>query len=161
MDKIVVGIDGSENSLAALRWALDLAERAVVPLHAVTVWEQPVNYGAVPPVGAPAMTYGAMSTEPDEEVRNALRDEARQTLAEALRACGAEGRSVEVRTSDVEGHAGPVLTEMAREGDLLVVGRSGHGALVGMLLGSVAQHVAGHSACPVVTVPGAGSAGTS
>ena len=159
MDKIVVGIDGSENSLAALRWALDLAERTAVPLDAVTVWEQPVNYGAVPPVGAPAMTYGAMATEPDEEVRHAIRDEARQTLANALRACGAESRSVEVRTHDVEGHAGPVLTEMAGKDDLLVVGRSGHGALVGMLMGSVAQHVAGHSACPVVTVPGARAAG--
>jgi nucleotide-binding universal stress UspA family protein len=53
----------------------------------------------------------------------------------------------------VEGkHAAEVLIERSEEADLLVVGSRGHGGFVGMLLGSVTQHLVAHANCPVVIV---------
>lgn len=155
MDKIVVGLDGSARSCAALRWALDHAQRVAAPVDVVAVWEQPVNYGAIPPVGAPAMTYAGVAAEPVDDVREALRNEALHRIDEALAGCSDLTQGVEVRRHEVEGHAGPALAEMARGASVLVVGRSGHGPFVGLLMGSVAQHVSGHAPCPVVIVPGA------
>jgi nucleotide-binding universal stress UspA family protein len=47
-----------------------------------------------------------------------------------------------------------VLLKAAEGADLLVVGSRGHGGFAGMLLGSVSEHVAAHSPCPVVVVHG-------
>jgi nucleotide-binding universal stress UspA family protein len=50
------------------------------------------------------------------------------------------------------GHSAPVLISESEHADLLVVGSHGHGALTGMLLGSVSVHCVSHAACPVVVV---------
>ncbi|HTZ07910.1 MAG TPA: universal stress protein, partial [Acidimicrobiales bacterium] len=73
-----------------------------------------------------------------------LRDTVRQVLG--------ENPEVPVRLVVREGHPAPVLIDEAGGADLLVVGSRGHGAFMGMVLGSVSEHCVSHAPCPVVVV---------
>ncbi|MGA0075455.1 MAG: universal stress protein, partial [Ilumatobacteraceae bacterium] len=64
-----------------------------------------------------------------------------------------ETRKVAVTSRVVQGAPATALLQAAKNTDLLVIGRRGHGGFMGLLLGSVAQHVAHHAPCPVVLVP--------
>jgi nucleotide-binding universal stress UspA family protein len=64
-----------------------------------------------------------------------------------------ETREVAVASRVVQGAPATTLLQAAKNTDLLVIGRRGHGGFMGLLLGSVAQHVAHHAPCPVVLVP--------
>ncbi|MDR7299972.1 universal stress protein [Haloactinomyces albus] len=134
---IVVGIDGSRPSTAALHWALGQAELTGAGIEAITAWEYPAFYswegGAVPP----REFEGAASITVENTVDTAL-DE--------------RGSSVPVRTRVVQGNSAQALLEAAENAELLVVGSRGHGGFVGALLGSVSQKCAQHSKCPVVIV---------
>ncbi len=136
-NRIVVGIDGSQSSTAALDWALGQAELTGASVEAITAWEYPAFYswegGTVPP----REFEGAASVTVETTVESAL-----------------EGRptSTPVRTRVVQGHSAQVLLEAAEQAELLVVGSRGHGGFVGALLGSVSQKCAHHSPCPVVIV---------
>jgi nucleotide-binding universal stress UspA family protein len=132
---IVVGVDGSEASAEALRWAAGQAEQTGARLQVITAWRQPVPYG-VP------VDYS------DVDFEKEARRKAETVLAEVL---GSEP-VVPVETQVSEGHAAPILVDAARGADLLVVGSHGHGAFVGMLLGSTSQHCAQHASCPIVIV---------
>ncbi|MFI1564804.1 universal stress protein [Streptomyces sp. NPDC020490] len=132
---IVVGVDGSESSRAALRWAARQAELTGAELRPVQAWRLP------PALGMPA-GYGEADFE--EQARDSLR----LTVEEVL----GEHPGVPVTPQVVEGHPAAVLTEAAEHAGLLVVGSHGHGAFAGMLLGSVSQHCVQHAACPVLVV---------
>jgi nucleotide-binding universal stress UspA family protein len=138
---IVVGVDRSESSLAALRWAVRQAELTGAPLEIVSAWEWPVSYSGwetpVPPDYDPA-------------------DEAKRQLDKAASAVLTPGDAIEVRRSVIEGHAAPVLEALSKTADLLVVGTQGHREFVGMLLGSVSEHYVTHCHCPVVVTRGIG-----
>jgi len=133
---IVVGVDGSEPSRRALRWAAEQAGRTGAELNVVTTWEYPTTFGWAPPYPA--------GFDPEGDTRNALQD----TVDDVL---GPEP-AVAVRLTVLEGHPAPVLIDEARHAELLVVGSRGHGAFLGMFLGSVSEHCASHAACPVVVV---------
>jgi len=133
-NRIVVGIDGSPCSIAALQWGAEEARIRNAELVAVHVWHLP--YVGVPGLSPPY---------PKDE----FRDLARRVLEEATAQIPA---AADARMEVVEGHAGAVLTDMSREASLLVVGSHGHGVMPGTLLGSVAHRVAMHAACPVVIV---------
>ncbi|HEY2075372.1 MAG TPA: universal stress protein [Streptosporangiaceae bacterium] len=137
--RIVVGVDGSESSLAALRWAVRQAELTGAPLEAVSAWEWPVSYSGwetpMPPDYDPA-------------------DEAQRQLDKAVSAALTPADAIEVRRSVIEGHAAPVLEALSKTADLVVVGSHGHGEFAGMLLGSVSEHCATHCHCPVVVIRG-------
>jgi nucleotide-binding universal stress UspA family protein len=139
MRKIVVGIDGSDGSRAALRWAHAEAELRRCPLEVVTAWQFPVMtslpaFGAVPP--------------PDD-----LSGEAQASLEAILRDEGvASTDGVPVTATVAEGSATAALLAAAADADLLVVGSRGHGGFTGLLLGSVSQQCTSHSPCPVVVV---------
>lgn len=141
MQRILVGVDGSAGSNAALAWALDEARAHAATLVVVHAWQPPVVYGsgfAPAPVVPPDTAY---------------EDAARAVLDEALsRVIGPEP-GVTIEKHLVEGAAGEVIVTLASECDLLVVGSRGHGNLMGMLLGSVSQHCAHHAHIPVVIVP--------
>jgi nucleotide-binding universal stress UspA family protein len=132
---IVVGIDGSDVSKDALRWAAHQAQLTGAGLHVVMTWEFPaLAYMAAIPEG--------INWEKDtEKVLDS-------TLAEVL------GSSSEIKITKevVEGHPAPVLLDRAANAELLVVGSRGHGAFTGMLIGSVSEHVVSHARCPVVVV---------
>jgi nucleotide-binding universal stress UspA family protein len=153
-ERIVVGVDGSPPSVEALRWAARHA--AAVPgavIEVVTVCEQTMTYGAVPPAAAPGLVPATAAGRPDE-LDDALAAEARRAAEQAVVVAGLHQAGLSVRTTQLTGHPASVLVDASRGADLLVIGPSGHGALVGLLLGSVATHLITHASCPVVVVRG-------
>ena len=133
---IVVGVDGSDPSKRALRWAADQAKLTGAKLKVVTSWEYPPTLGWAPPYPS--------DFDPNEDARKALQE----TIDAVL---GPEA-AVVAQAEVTEGHPAFVLTEAARGAELLVVGSRGHGAFAGMLLGSVSEYCAAHAPCPVVVV---------
>ena len=137
-ESIVVGLDGSDGSFRALDQAMQLAALTHAAVHAVLVEEH-----------LPA--YAATVSEVDEEVEfeneyyKGVQAEARKRAAARTAII-----SFEVR----RGHAAEELTNAAqlRNADLLVIGHRGHSRLRHMLLGSTADRVVEHAACPVLVV---------
>ncbi len=142
--RIVVGVDGSDQSRAALRWALRQAELTGAAVHAVIAWHYPVMAGgyAWAPVSAmDATDFGEIAAK---------------TLAEVIADEADPASSVRVGTSVTEGNAAQVLLEAAKGAELLVIGSRGHGGFTGTLLGSVSQHCSHLSPCPIVIIRGKG-----
>ena len=136
--RIVAGVDGSDSSKQALRWAVRQAELTGGVVLAVTAWDYPQFHGALgwlPP------------TRSDEA---ALESRAREDLTRVVEETVGPQPPVEVRTEAQYGTAASVLLRAAREASLLVVGSRGLGGFAGLLPGSVAQHCAQHADCPVV-----------
>jgi nucleotide-binding universal stress UspA family protein len=138
MARIVVGIDGSENSVRALRWALEEARLRGATIDAVAAWSYP--YVVVPGAIVPAQPLADQAVDAQEHLD--------RVLAEV----GVDGQDVSVNPIVTEGGAANALVEAAQDADLVVVGSRGHGALRS-LLGSVSQEVLHHSPCPVVVIP--------
>jgi nucleotide-binding universal stress UspA family protein len=136
-ERVVVGIDGSTQSRAALHWAVAYAQRIGAEVHAVAVWHEPLQFG-----------LGGISRVPDRE----FEDEARGWLAEALPS-GTDASGVQVETHIRRGDPATVLLDHALRADLLVVGNRGRGGLAGAMMGSVALRTAHHAHCPVVLIP--------
>ncbi|TQF06349.1 universal stress protein [Kitasatospora acidiphila] len=134
--RVVVGIDGSPSSRAALRWAVRYAERIGGTIDAVGAIEVPMDYGW----GAPAV-----DTRMDEELARRNFD---TELAETL---GGQP-PVPVQRLMVRGNPADALISAADGADVLVVGNRGRGAFARALLGSVSQRCAVHASCPVVIV---------
>jgi nucleotide-binding universal stress UspA family protein len=132
--RIVVGVDGSPASVAALRWAIVQAELTSAEVQAVTSWQTPGQYG---------FEYAAVPAD--------WPDLARRTLADAIREAG-DGSPLDVSSLVLEGHPAHVLVEVSLGAQLLVVGSRGHGGFAGMLLGSVSEYVIAHASCPVLVV---------
>jgi len=133
---IVVGVDGSEPSIEALKWAAHQARLTGAALEVIATWEYPTSLGwspAWPPDWDPAGV-------------------ATKALGEVIEKVLGRDADLEIRQRVIEGNAAPALVSAARHADLLVVGSRGHGAFAGMLLGSVSEHCATHSPCPVVII---------
>ena len=137
---IVVGVDGSDTSLDALRWARDEAARRGASLHLVHAWSYPY-------VGDVA---GMAAYVPDDANMEA---NARAVLDDAVALATEGGDPPAVTTSVVHGAATQVLLDASAGADLLVVGSHGRGGFAGLLLGSVSQQCAHHATCPLVIVP--------
>jgi nucleotide-binding universal stress UspA family protein len=131
--RIVVGVDGSDASLDAIRWALRQAQLTNSELEAVTSWTVPNQFAEL--VADPIDWDG----------------QAKALLEEALAAVPIES-DVQITRTALQGHPAQVLTGASESADLLVVGSRGHGGFAGMLLGSVSAHVSAHAHCPVVVV---------
>jgi nucleotide-binding universal stress UspA family protein len=143
--RVVVGVDGSAGSLAALRWAAQEASLRGVGVHVVMAWQRQRAYGSANVFGV-----GMDPTfDTEESLASAAAEQAVQ-LAEETR----KERDVPMTWATVEGHPAMALLAVVEEGDILVVGSRGHGGFVGALLGSVGQHVVAHARCPVVVIPG-------
>jgi nucleotide-binding universal stress UspA family protein len=159
MTVIVVGVDGSEGSDDALRWALAEARLRGAPLRAVHVYQSP----RVPVMGPGLGTAGglpdpAVLTEKSAELTQAAETDAQNLIEEALRRVGGGSlEGLEIERSAVEGAPAQTLIESARDADLLVLGSRGRGGFLGLLLGSVSQQCAQHPPCPVVILPPEGT----
>jgi nucleotide-binding universal stress UspA family protein len=133
--RVVVGVDGSEPSLAAVAWAAEEAELRGATLEAVLAW----TYLDQPGDG----TFRPDYTESD----------ARQFLEAALdQALGHRGAPSAARVEPVLVCDNPARALLGRSdgADLIVVGHRGRGGFAGMRLGSVSQNVASHATGPVV-----------
>ena len=138
---VVVGVDGSEGSARALRWAFEEARRRGARLQAVFAWSYLDQ-----PEGRFDAAYGE--------------DDAGRQLDEALDAVAGDFDDVDVERVVVCDLAARALLDASRDADLLVVGSRGVGGFKGLLLGSVGQQVVQHAPCPVVVVPGDERAGS-
>ena len=140
--RIVVGVDSSPSSRAALAWAVRQAGLTGATVEAVTAWHHPVMAGGVP-IG--------LTGEPDNsDYREWAASALNQTIKQTV---GPDG-PVRVSATVREGNAAQVLVEAADGADLLVVGSRGHGGFAEALLGSVGQACVHHAECPVVIVRG-------
>ncbi len=136
--RIVVGVDGSEPSKAALRWAIRQAKLTGSVVEAVTAWRYSPGYGMAP----------APDTAAD------LEGDAETALIVALGEVSGLAPDVKVCPRVVQGPAAEVLVRAAAGASLLVVGSRGHGGLAAALLGSVSQHCVQHARCPVLVMHG-------
>jgi nucleotide-binding universal stress UspA family protein len=135
---VVVGIDGSPASHAALQWAVEDARRRGCPVDVISAWH-PDYGGMIGPV--PAEVLMAMSPQ-------AMKDAAQKALDGAVH--GFEG--VEIRRILVEGDPRDALTKASEEAELLVVGSRGRNTVVEVVLGSVSSYCVHHASCPVVVI---------
>ena len=133
--RIVVGVDGSVPSVAALAWAVRQARLTGAAVEAVIAWEFPATYGY------PAPALGVNWEELAE-----------RAVADAIGKVRSSAGQVEIRYKAVEGNAAQALVDASAGADLLVVGSRGHGGFVEALLGSVGQHCVHHATCPVVVI---------
>jgi nucleotide-binding universal stress UspA family protein len=150
MDPIVVGIDGSSASRAALRWALAEARLRSAPLRVVHSWTPPYGSAAI---GLDPTIEPMMGPAYDPELLETVRTGAESILGTELAELSAESQGLEIEPVLFEGPPAEALVAQAENAQLLVVGSRGHGGLTGLLLGSVSQHVAQHAPCPLVIVP--------
>lgn len=132
---IVVGVDGSEGSVEALRWAARMAPVLGARIRAVGAWEYPPEYAGYVPIG---------SDNFDEITRKRAEAAVREAFGDDL----PEG----LTTSVVFGHPSRVLVEESEDAAMLVVGRRGHGGFRGLLLGSVSAACVSHAHCPVLVI---------
>jgi nucleotide-binding universal stress UspA family protein len=141
MEKIVVGVDGSDASKDALRWAVEDARARGAEVVALCAYEVPVpapDAAPAPPVDLPALVAEAHAN-------------AQQLATEIVDEVVGNAASVDVAPIAVEEAPAKALLDASRDADLLVVGSHGHG-LSGLFLGSVSLECAQHAACPVVIV---------
>ena len=135
--RIVVGVDGSASSKAALAWAVRQAALTGAEVDAVCAWQIPAAYG-----------YGYAMTLAIPDLEKAAASELNQAIAEVT----GPAPEVEIRPLVVQDNPAQALLDCAKGADLLVVGNRGHGGFTGALLGSVGQHCAHHAQCPVVII---------
>ncbi|MEU2225961.1 universal stress protein [Streptomyces sp. NPDC018347] len=129
---ITAGVDGTEESLAALDWAAREAVRRELPLRVVHAWR-----------------YAEALAAADRDTQRGWVSEG---VAEAVRTVTERHPGLAVTTDVVEAGAGHALAEAAAGAEMLVLGSRGHGPVVGFLLGSVGRHVIAEAARPVVLV---------
>lgn len=134
--RVVVGVDGSPSSQAALRWAVRYAGLVSGKVEVVTAWDLP---------GAASWSAPAVDADFDEE-------EAERRLVEEVRSVLGEDGASGVHERLVRGDPAEVLVDAAEGADVLVVGSRGRGGFRRALLGSVSQQVALHAPCPVTIV---------
>ncbi|MFF5013138.1 universal stress protein [Streptomyces sp. NPDC001165] len=135
--RIVVGVGEHPEHSAAVRFALEEAQRRRVPLEAVRAWRRT----------APATTDQALPTVESARLPD------RQAAEELDEALGDAPADVEIHPRTAEGHARKVLLDASHGADLLVIGAHRRGDRFGLQLGRVAHTVLHHSACPVAVVP--------
>ncbi|MGE5289137.1 MAG: universal stress protein [Micromonosporaceae bacterium] len=139
--RVIVGVDGSPHSAAALAWAATDAQLRATELAVITV------YGRNTPRPEP----GGITPAPPGAPEQACRD----MQARLLRSLPADVTPL-VTSRVLPGDPARVLTQAAETDDVLVVGTRGRSRLRSLLLGSVAQGCAERSPCPVVVIPAAG-----
>lgn len=137
LDRIVVAVDGSENSLAALRWAADLGEQSgaeVIAVHALGLLER----------------FDTDEREPSQPHREEIQHRFETMWCEPL-----DRPEVRCRRLMRDGNPVSVILSVAEEedADLLVVGSRGLGGYPELLLGSTSTQVAQRSSRPVTIVP--------
>lgn len=135
--RIVVGVDGTGQSLRALVFALNEARLRSGTVVAVIVWHEPHSAHSL-----------AAAIDP-----KTFADSATATLERALWDVRVDEWAVPLERHVIRGAPGDVLLQVAVDAALLTIGSSGRSGLTGVLRGSVAQQLVHHATCPVVVVP--------
>jgi nucleotide-binding universal stress UspA family protein len=139
MRSVLAGVDGSEDSRTALRWAAVLADALRLPLRVLWAWQYPID--AVLTVGKIELPSPVRF---DELVERQLSDLVAEVLGD---------RAVDVVLEVRRGSAAAALLDTAKNGPAtIVVGSRGLGGFKGLLLGSVSRQLAEHAPCPITIV---------
>ncbi|WP_158888104.1 universal stress protein [Amycolatopsis anabasis] len=139
---IVVGVDGSDRALHAVRWAALSAARHRAPLRLVHA------------AAFPDLFVGA-AVPPPPGVKDLLRARGWKLLREARRLAESVA-TVDLHTEVVPDLPAPYFVEASKSARMLVLGASGRGQFTGLLAGSITVNLAAHAHCPVVAVRGEG-----
>jgi len=146
MRKIVVGINGSEASRQALRWAAGEAKLRGATLGIVHSWRRPDKAsGPLWPMPQLGGKFDTLAEVTEQRV-------AEDFLRNELDATGVEATGVRIERELVEGDPAETLLAAARESDLLVIGSSRDGKVGRAVLGDVAGRCVERAPCPVVIV---------
>ncbi|WP_426763015.1 universal stress protein [Pseudarthrobacter sp. 1G09] len=137
---VIVGVDGSEFSSAALRYAGTLAARFGARLEVITC------------IGMPDYLVVSSLESSEHPLTAGLEDTARRLVEDALGRAFTGDRPTAIDVTVRFGAPGKVLVEESKRAQLLVVGRHGEGGFPGTSMGSVSKACAARSACPVVLV---------
>lgn len=138
MQRIVVGIDGSDTARQALQWAVAEAQVRDAALEVVHAWHTPAVAGYPYVAG--------FDPEDFEEIAHA-------TVETTLAGVDTTGLTHPIERIVRQGGAASALLSAAKGADLIVVGSRGRGGFAELLLGSVSHQLAQHADCPVVIVP--------
>jgi nucleotide-binding universal stress UspA family protein len=138
--RIVVGVDGSEPSREALRWAVRQAGLTGATVEAVIAWHSPYI-----PAGYAWAPLALMD-------HSAFVKTAQMVVTDAVSSVVDPAGTVPVTTKVVEANPAQALLDAASGAELLVVGSRGYGGFTEALLGSVSQHCVHHASCPVVII---------
>lgn len=138
MGVIVVAVDGSAGAAIALDFAIKEAVQRGSKLRLVSAWE-------IPPAVLASVVAG-------KEFYEEFRENAIRVVQEAAEVVQERAPQLEVERVVAEGQAGKVILDNAKDAELIVVGRRGHGTFREMLLGSVARQVIAHAKVPVTVV---------
>ncbi len=133
---IIVGIDGSESSVKALKHASRLAAALGAPLEAVTVWQLTHTI------------YDISRSEPDWTPERDIE----KLLSDAADAAFGESRPAGFTMTVLQGNPARTLIRYSADAEMLVLGSRGHGGFTGLLLGSVSNATVAHASCPVLIV---------
>jgi nucleotide-binding universal stress UspA family protein len=139
---VIVGVDGSPESRAALEFALREVARRQARLRVIAAAQLPEYW---------TVAYGMAAMPSAEEVITDTKRIARQTVDEVVND-HPELAALSVDVDATAGPAGQVLIDASDGADLLVLGHRGRGAIGSALLGSVGLHCVLHAACPVTVV---------
>ena len=142
--QILVGVDGSQESLMALEWAGDEAVRHRSELVVLSAWQSTLT-----PAPAPSGTFLVQGAKNNRE---AAREAAEETLMGMIRDVLGEDPQILVRPRVIEGNASKLLIDLSEDADVLVVGSRGYGGFADLLVGSVSQNAVAHAKCTVVVV---------
>lgn len=155
---VVVGVDGSESALAAVRWAADDARRRGVGLRLVHAYDIPTGY---PPGFVDWHTlHAALAAQGRSWLAQARQAAEEQVLAGVGTAPGPAvdtvGAAPELVVDAIEVKSGvvPALVRESTHAAVVVLGTRGLGGFSGLLVGSTAVGLAVHARCPVVVVRG-------
>lgn len=140
--RIVVGVDGSDESRVALRFAFDDAARRAARVEVVRAFPTPEYW---------AVAYGMAAPVPLDEIRDETERATRALVDDVVAGLGRVG-SVPVDVVAAPGAPARVLLDAAQGADLLVVGHRGRGGIASAMLGSVGLHCVLHAPCPVTVV---------
>lgn len=141
VSRIVVGIDGSAASEQALRWACEHVSAAGEPGEVMAVCVRTI---APLPEDLSIAAWPWRDDDPADPVLAML-----DSMAELV---GRDFPLVTIRRQVLQGHPVDELIRLSESADLVVVGARGHGAIAGMLLGSVSRRLINHSHCSVAVV---------
>ncbi|MFI9357977.1 universal stress protein [Streptomyces lydicus] len=131
---VVVGVDGTGNSVPAVRWGAEEAAARGLPLQLLHSWVSQPLHLPIAQEGANKKRYGAEALESAASMALELYP------------------GLSVTTEQVSQDAVDALVDRSGQAAMMVLGSRGHGAIAGFLLGSVSLHILGRAECPVVTV---------
>ncbi len=155
MGTIVVGVDGSEESQAALRWAAEEARLRNADLKVVYAYDYQPAWRQFR-YGDDIMSSGTDTERMRERLEHdatEAREHADALVRDLAADAGDTGGKVEALAIE---HSNPAeaLVEASADADLLVVGSRGRGGFAGLVLGSVSQQCVQHATCPVTVIRG-------